>query len=131
MKRSRETFHKLIVKMPTFLEKIIAAILLVGVFYGGFNVVMEAFNFGSIEASQYLENLLNSAFSVIIVIEFVRMLVKHSMNTIIEVLIFAIARGLVAGHEAAIYVLIRVISIAILLFARKYLFKEFDFEEEE
>ncbi|MDC7280082.1 hypothetical protein NXH64_11285 [Butyrivibrio fibrisolvens] len=59
------------------------------------------------------------------------MLVKHSMNTIIEVLIFAIARGIVAGHEESLSMLIRVLAIALLLFCRKYLFKEFDFEEEE
>ena len=53
------------------------------------------------------------------------MLVKHSMNTIIEVLIFAIARGIVAGHEESLSMLIRVMAIALLLFCRKYLFKEF------
>ena len=46
------------------------------------------------------------------------MLVKHSMNTILEVLISAIARGLVVDHETP-------------LACRKFLFKKRDFEEEE
>ncbi|WP_026653752.1 hypothetical protein [Butyrivibrio proteoclasticus] len=133
MDKKETLLHKIIIKMPNFLEKVVAAILLIGVIYGGFRLVIDAFAFVGAEtdALEYIETLLASAFSVIIVIEFVRMLVRHSMNTIIEVLIFAIARGLVAGHEESLYVLIRVLAIAVLLFCRKYLFKEFDFEEEE
>ena len=77
------------------------------------------------------EDVMKEAFNVVIVVEFVRMLIKHSMNTIVEVLIFAIARGLVVGHEKPVYALISIISIAILLASRKFLFCEHDFEEEE
>lgn len=132
MEKTRSILRKLIVKIPNFLEKIIGIILLIGVIYGGFNLILDVMNFSSnIEVTEYVENILNAAFNVVIVIEFVRMLVKHSMNTIIEVLIFAIARGLVAGHEEPLSILIRVIAIAVLFFVRKYLFKDFDFEEEE
>lgn len=133
MEEKKKKFNRTIIKLPNILEKLVAAILLVGIVYGGYHLVIDAFAFTSpdTDALAYLETLLVSAFSVIIVIEFVRMLVKHSMNTIIEVLIFAIARGIVAGHEESLSMLIRVMAIALLLFCRKYLFKEFDFEEEE
>lgn len=52
------------------------------------------------------------------------------MNTIVEVLIFAIARGLVVEHEEPLEILIRIVCITILLACRKYLFYEKDFEEE-
>ncbi|SCX18639.1 hypothetical protein SAMN02910339_02607 [Lachnospiraceae bacterium YSD2013] len=130
---ARGFYNKTIKRLPSFLEKIVAGILLVGVVYGGFRLVVDVFSFTAPDTNgvEYIEMLLESAFSVIIVIEFVRMLVKHSMNTIVEVLIFAIARGLVAGHESALYVLIRVVAIAVLLGSRKYLFKDFDFIEED
>jgi uncharacterized membrane protein (DUF373 family) len=133
MEEKKKKFNRTIIKLPNILEKLVAAILLIGVIYGGYHLIVDAFSFTSpdIDALAYMESLLVSAFSVIIVIEFVRMLVKHSMNTIIEVLIFAIARGIVAGHEESLSMLIRVLAIALLLFCRKYLFKEFDFEEEE
>ncbi|SDM42696.1 hypothetical protein [Lachnospira pectinoschiza] len=132
MEKSKKLARKIIAKIPNFLEKIIGIILLVGVIYGGFNLIMEAMDFSSAESAEsYLEDILNAAFNVVLVIEFVRMLVKHSMSTIIEVLIFAIARGLVAGHEEPLFILIRVSAIAVLFFIRKYLFKDFDFEEEE
>lgn len=133
MEEKKKKFNRTIIKLPNILEKLVAAILLIGIIYGGYHLIVDAFSFTSpdIDALAYMETLLVSSFSVIIVIEFVRMLVKHSMNTIIEVLIFAIARGIVAGHEESLSMLIRVMAIALLLFCRKYLFKEFDFEEEE
>lgn len=132
MKDKKKKINNLIIRMPNVLEKIVAAILLVGIVYGGYHLVIDAFSFTSpeVDAIAYMEKLLSSAFSVIIVIEFVRMLVKHSMNTVVEVLIFAIARGIVAGHEQSLSMLIRVVAIALLLLCRKHLFKEFDFEEE-
>lgn len=120
----RNSFQKFVFNMPGILEKIIAAILLIAVIYGGFGLVMDSMDFAVTDYSVYLESVLKDAFSVIIVIEFVRMLVKHSMNTIVEVLIFAIARGLVVGHDDSINILFRIIAISILLLCRKFLTKE-------
>lgn len=125
----KEKIHNIVLRLPVFLEKIVAVVLLVGVVYGCFNLICTAFDFsGGFEV--YIENLLSTAFSIIIVIEFIRMLIKHSMNTVIEVLIFAIARSLVVGHENPIYSLISILAIAVLLACRKFFFHDFDFEEE-
>ena len=131
MEKEKNKLRQFALKTPRILEKVVAAILVIGVVYAGYHLVISAFDFGSTDTTDYIESLLLHAFSVIIVIEFIRMLVKNSMNTIIEVLIFAIARGLVAGHETPVSLLIRVLAIAVLLASRKFLFKEFDFEEED
>lgn len=130
-KESLEKVHDVIQKMPRFLEKLVAAILLVGVVYSCIQLALHVFAFSSLDFSTYVEDILVTAFNAIIVIEFIRMLIKHSMNTIVEVLIFAIARGLVVGHEEPLAELGRIACIAILLVCRKFLFHEFDFEEEE
>ena len=130
MNTKREKYHQLLLRMPTFLEKIIALLLLIGVVYGTGKMVLAAIDFGSMPFDDYISNLMVTAFSVIIVIEFIRMLIRHSMNTVVEVLIFAIARGLVAGHESPVNALISIVAIAILLACRKFLFCEYDFEEE-
>ena len=126
-----DKIHNVILKMPRILEKIVAAILLVGVVYSCVQLALHVFAFSDLDFSVYVEDILVTAFNAIIVIEFIRMLIKHSMNTIVEVLIFAIARGLVVGHEEPFAELIRIACIAILLVCRKFLFHEFDFEEEE
>ena len=125
-----EKAHDFILKMPSFLEKIVAAILLVGVAYSCIQLGIHVVSLTELAFDEYIEDILVTAFNAVIVIEFIRMLIKHSMNTIVEVLIFAIARGLVVGHEAPLETLIRIDCMAILLACRKYLFYEKDFEEE-
>lgn len=130
-KTIRERFHTELIKLPGRLEKIVAAILFIGVAYGCVQLFLHVIAFADMPLGDYMDDILIVAFNVVIVVEFVRMLIKHSMNTIVEVLIFAIARGLVVGHEKPVYALISIISIAILLASRKFLFCEHDFEEEE
>ena len=117
--------------MPSVLEKVVAAVLLAGVVYSCIQLSLHVLAFSDMPLGTYVEDILDTAFSAIIIIEFIRMLIKHSMNTIVEVLIFAIARGLVVGHESPVNALIRIACIALLLLCRKYLFHNFDFEEVE
>ncbi len=131
MENKFEVLHRLVLKMPRFLEKVVAAILLVGVTYSCIQLGLHVLAFSNLEFNVYVEDILVTAFNAVIVIEFIRMLIKHSMNTIVEVLIFAIARGLVVGHEEPLAELLRIACIAILLVCRKFLFHEFDFQEEE
>ena len=131
MNKKLDIFRNFVMKMPRFLEKIVAAILIVGVIYSCIQLGMHVLSFSDLAFNDYVEDILLTGFNAIIVIEFIRMLIKHSMNTIVEVLIFAIARGLVVGHEKPLEELIRIACIALLLVCRKYLFHEFDFQEEE
>ncbi len=126
-----DKIHDFILKMPSFLEKVVAAILLIGVAYSCIQLGIHVVSLTDLAFDEYIEDILITAFNAVIVIEFIRMLIKHSMNTIVEVLIFAIARGLVVGHETPLETLIRIACIAILLVCRKFLFYKFDFEEEQ
>lgn len=69
---------------------------------------------------------LASAFNLVIGIEFIKMLCKHTPATVIEVLLFAIARQLIVEHTSTFENLVGIISIGILFAIRKYLFYNFD-----
>ena len=69
---------------------------------------------------------LASAFNLVIGIEFIKMLCKHTPATVIEVLLFAISRQLIVEHTSTLENLVGIISIAILFAVRKYLFYNFD-----
>ena len=71
-------------------------------------------------------NYLANAFNLIIGIEFIKMLCKHTPETVIEVLLFAIARQLIVEHTSTLENLVGIISIAILFATRKYFFYNFD-----
>ncbi len=129
-KKYIERIHNIILRMPSFLEKVVAAILLIGVAYSCLQLAIHVASLTELAFDDYIEDILVTAFNAVIVIEFIRMLIKHSMNTIVEVLIFALARGLVVEHEVPLEILIRIVCITILLACRKFLFYEKDFEEE-
>ena len=71
--------------------------------------------------SMEFERILSVAFSVVIGAEFVRMLCRHTPETVIDVLLFAIARHLVLYHEGTWTFIGGVAAIAGLFAAKKFL----------
>lgn len=71
--------------------------------------------------SMSIENFLSTALELIIGIEFVKMLAKHTPSSVIEVLLFAIARKLITHHGSMLESLIGVIAILLLFTIKKYL----------
>ncbi|PKM52109.1 MAG: transporter [Firmicutes bacterium HGW-Firmicutes-7] len=68
-----------------------------------------------------IEYFLSTALELIIGIEFVKMLAKHTPSSVIEVLLFAIARKLITHHGTMLESLIGVIAILLLFAIKKYL----------
>ena len=54
-------------------------------------------------------------------IEFVKMLVKHTPEAVVEVLLFAIAREMVVVHSGSLETLMGVTAVGIIFLIRKYL----------
>src|SRR5690554_7563348 len=60
--------------------------------------------------------------ALIIAIEFIKMLLRHTPGSIIEVLLFAMARKLIISKENTLGLLWGIIGIAVLFIIRKYFF---------
>ena len=69
-----------------------------------------------------LQQFLSVAFNVVIGIEFLKMLCRHNLGTVVEVLLFATARQMVVEHTTPQENILMVAAIAILFVIRKYLF---------
>ena len=80
-------------------------------------------------SSASLVALLDKAIVLAIGAEFIKMLCKHTPETVIEVLAFALARQLIVGHASPLQNLITVIAIAILFAVRRFLLKKYDLVE--
>lgn len=78
------------------------------------------------DRTQVMNDFIGEAFTVVIGIEFVKMLTKHKASTVVEVLLFAIARQMVVEHTTPVQNLVCVLSIAVLFAVRKYFFHRFD-----
>lgn len=67
---------------------------------------------------------LEDMFSVVVGIEFIKMLCKPSAENVIEVLVFLIARHMIIGSNSALDILLSVVSVALLYGVRLVLRRE-------
>ncbi len=76
-----------------------------------------------------LVKVLDDAIILAIGAELIKMLCKHTPETVIEVLAFALARQLIVGHATPWENLITVTAIAVLFAVRRFLLKRHDLVE--
>ena len=69
-----------------------------------------------------LQAFLSTAFTVVIGIEFLKMLSRHNLSSVVEVLLFAISRQMIIEHTTPMENLLMVAAIAALFLIRKFLF---------
>ncbi len=81
------------------------------------------------EGADKLVTVLDDAIVLAIGAELIKMFCKHTPETVIEVLAFALARQLIVGHATPIENLITVAAIAILFGIRRFLLKRHDMVE--
>ena len=67
------------------------------------------------------ERVLSIAFSLVIGVEFVRMLCKHAPDTVIDILLFASARHIILYNEGMVEMIIGIAVIAGLFAIKKFL----------
>lgn len=76
-----------------------------------------------------LVDILDKAMTLAIGVEFIKMLCKHTPQTVVEVLVFAIAKQLVVFHTTPLENLLNVAAIAGLFAVRKFLIRQSDMSE--
>ena len=119
---NKQRLRSIISKGASYAEIYLTAIILVGVVFFSFDIVAElsdiarTFPHNEIDIDIFLNHVL----SLIIAIEFVKMLAKHTPGSAIEVLLFAISRNIIVNHGSMVDALVGVASIAILFAVRHY-----------
>lgn len=112
-----------IYRVAQFLEILISIIVIVAIAVSLYSVLVELHIMANSPSDvSMLTDFLATAFTVVIGIEFLKMLSRHNMSSVVEVLLFAIARQMVIEHTTPVQNLIMVIAIAILFTIRKFLF---------
>ena len=125
-KRLQDRMFELSYMFELFISVIVgAAILLFGV-----RMVMDTFSVSMFsQGVDGLVKVLDDAIVLAIGSELIKMLCKHTPETVIEVLAFALARQLIVGHAKPIENLITVVAIAVLFGIRRFLLKRHDMVE--
>ena len=115
------TLQKIMQKMISYVELVLSVFLLLVVVALTVRLITQSVPqlwSQQMEVMYYLE----SAMTLAIGIEFVKMLCTHTPETIIEILLFAISRQMIVEHLSAIETILGVGAIAGLFAVRKFLF---------
>jgi hypothetical protein len=108
-------------KFAKSFEVVIALLLLIVIAIKIVETIFAVIGLDLVIITVDFERILSMAFVLVIGVEFTKMLFKLTPETIIDVLLFAIARQTVIYHERTIDLLIGVIAIAGLYASKKYL----------
>ncbi|MDY4168286.1 MAG: phosphate-starvation-inducible PsiE family protein [Fournierella sp.] len=124
MKRNRLIFcRQWVARMASIIETVVALVVLLAILVAGVRVLLDVQDlFLAPDVDEAFTTFLRSAFNVVIGIEFVKMLAKHSPGSAIEVLLFAIARQMVVEHTSPMENLVSILAILLIFVIRKYLF---------
>ncbi|MCL2193011.1 MAG: hypothetical protein FWB78_06420 [Treponema sp.] len=111
-------------KATYLFEMIIALLLLVVIAIKTVEVVSEMAGFQITILDMDFARILSTMLTLIIGAEFIKMLCKHTPETIIDVLLFAIARQIVIYHEKTLDLLVGMVAIAGLFAAKRFLLEK-------
>ncbi len=126
----RKKFQDTMFEISYLIELLIALLVGVAVAILTVQAVISMFNLSFFESGiDSLVVILDKAITLAIGAELIKMLCKHTPETIIEVLAFALARQLIIGHAAPLDNLITVAAIAILFAVRRFLLNRHDMVE--
>lgn len=123
----RKYFNEIIYNISRYTEIVLSIIILVVIALSGIRLIMEvtATSVPTMD-TEFFTSFLSQALSLVVGVEFVKMLCQHSAQTVVEVLMFATARQMVVEHLGPSETLLGVISIAVLFAIRKYLMTDND-----
>ena len=115
-------FGKALYKASDIMEILMAAVVAVAIVIAAVLTIPEMkLLWETTTGTDGLILFLEEIFNVVIAIEFLKMLCKPTADTVIEVLIFLVARHMIIGETAAAEDLLSVISIGILVLIQYFL----------
>jgi hypothetical protein len=124
MKTSKSIYY--ISKVVNIFELAIAFLLLLVI---AVNLAQMALNLVAYESTILgldFRTTLSLSFTLVIGLEFIKMLCKHTPESVIDVLLFTIARQMVMYHESTQDLFVGVAAITVLFLAKRYLMNASD-----
>lgn len=121
----RKRFNEGIYNVARYTEIMLSIVILIVIALAGIRLIYAITETSIMNMDiEFFTEFLANALSLVVGVEFVKMLCRHSAQTVVEVLMFATARQMVVEHMAPTQTLIGVIAIAILFAIRKFLMTE-------
>lgn len=118
----RKKSNEIIYQAARCTEVVVSVIIFTVIIISLFSLLYDLTQLSFLDMSEsFFNTFLSRSLGLVVGLEFIKMLCKHTAETVVEVLMFAIARQMVVEHLTTFKTLIGVLAIAILFFIRKYL----------
>ena len=125
--RIRKHFNEGIYNVARYTEIVLSIVILIVIALTGIRLIYTITEISVLDMDiDFFTEFLANALSLVVGVEFVKMLCQHSAQTVVEVLMFATARQMVVEHLGPAETLLGVLSIAVLFAIRKYLMTDND-----
>lgn len=121
-KKWRTDLRNRIIQASSLLEVLLSGLVLVGLVFSAVPLIRWMPGLLVDGNDTEIRTFLERSLDIVIGIEFIKMLAKHSPGSSLEVLLYAIARHLVVGHDSALENLLSVGAIALIFIVRKFFF---------
>lgn len=121
-KKWRTDLRNRIIQASSLLEVLLSGLVLVGLVFSAIPLIRWMPGLLVDGNDTEIRTFLERSLDIVIGIEFIKMLAKHSPGSSLEVLLYAIARHLVVGHDSALENLLSVSAIALIFIVRKFFF---------
>ncbi|WP_394916246.1 transporter [uncultured Robinsoniella sp.] len=122
----KKKYHNLLFRISYYMELFLAILITAAILILSIHLIPDVIEMATNAQFDNFNNFLSTALSLVVGIEFVKMLCKHTPETLIEVLMFATARQMVVEHMSLFESTIGIIAIGILFFIKKFLLSNFE-----
>ncbi len=104
------------------IEIVIGIFVLIACAVGGIGVIYNTDIPSLFSSPEYFIEWINILCYFVIGVEFVKMITSHSVDSVVDVLLVALARQMVVEHVPPFDALLIIIAVTLLFFVRKYLY---------
>ncbi|MHB1393122.1 MAG: phosphate-starvation-inducible PsiE family protein [Clostridia bacterium] len=113
------------IRMTTYLELVLAMFIIAAIIIGMIDLgkyIILIFETNPIDTYDVLQKFLGHVLLLVVGVELVAMLVMHTPGSVIEVLLYAVARNMLIGSKDMVDFILGIASIAGIFAIRKFLF---------
>lgn len=118
----KSNLHSKLYRLVGGLEVLVGICILVAVAAATLGLIADIHIPTIVASPESLQAYLTTAMTIIIGVEFVKMIFSYNINTVIEVLMLAVARQMVVTHTSPVENLITIVSVTLLFAIRKFLY---------
>jgi len=118
----KDRIHEALNVMAGVLETLVGISLLVALCISVIGLAVSIHPMELVKDPTVFSSFLSTAATLVIGMEFVKLLCNHTLGSVLEVMLLVIARQMIVEHTSPLENLLAVIAVAMLYGIRKYLF---------